>query len=328
MATHDKVVASANGERELSMDRLTKIDGIAEKTAEALYEIGIHSCADLAEYLSQHTAQEVSEALKEQGVNRPPALIDRETWARQAEVFSQPENNPTALPQAETEPVQKPEEAPSSPEPGEHDAVFRVSFDIARDAEDQPTLQTTVYDEKNTGKEEVFQGSDPAPWVNWMLERANLPLALELVLTQAEVTMVPPPTGTESTAPPVPVGPYDAALKIGDVEVSVAGPSSETPEKRLKAEINFRLSGADAQTLASQGIPFRIEVYTVDLGSGVLELVASDQSQLESQVFEYRDQQKFAIPDVGRYEFHSRVLLLPPGEMVAYHRGPTIRVVP
>jgi hypothetical protein len=216
MATHDKVVASANGERELSMDRLTKIDGIAEKTAEALYEIGIHSCADLAEYLSQHTAQEVSEALKEQGVNRPPALIDRETWARQAEVFSQPENNPTALPQAETEPVQKPEEAPSSPEPGEHDAVFRVSFDIARDAEDQPTLQTTVYDEKNTGKEEVFQGSDPAPWVNWMLERANLPLALELVLTQAEVTMVPPPTGTESTAPPVPVGNSRKKTEGGD----------------------------------------------------------------------------------------------------------------
>jgi hypothetical protein len=328
MVTYVKVVASANGERELSMDRLTKIDGIAEKTAEALYEIGIHSYADLAQYLSQHTAQEVSEALKEQGVNRPPALIDKETLTRQAEVFSQPENNPTTPPEGETEPVEKPEEAPSIPELREHDAVFTLSFDVARDEDGQPALQTTICDERNAGKKEVFQGSDPAPWVNWILERADLPVAGEHIPVQARVTGEPSLTETEAFVPTVPVEPQDAQLKIGSVEVSVVGPASDVPEKRLKAEINFRLSGAEAQTLASQGIPFRIEVYTVDLGSGVLELVASDQSQLESEMFEYRDQQKFAIPDVGRYEFHSRVLLLPPGEMVAYYRGPTIRVVP
>jgi hypothetical protein len=328
MATYEKVAASTNGERELSIDRLIKIDGIARKTAEAMYEIGVHSYADLAEYLSQHTAQEVSEALKEQGVNRPPALIDEENWTRQAEVFSQPENNPPTPPEEETEPAEKPEKAPPSRNSREYDAVFTVSFDVARDEDGQPALQTTVYDEKNAGKEEVFQGSDPAPWVNWILERASLPLALELVPTQEEMTMVSPPTGTEFAVPPVPAGLYDAELKIGDVEVSVVGPSSETPEKRLKAEINFRLSGADAETLTSQSIPFRIEGYTVDLESGVLELVASDRSQLEPQVFEYRGQERFAIPDVGRYEFHSRVLLLPPGEVAAYHRGPNIRVVP
>jgi hypothetical protein len=328
MGAFESVAASASNERELSIDKLMAIDGIAEKTAEAMYEIGIHSYADLTEYLSQYTAQEVSEALKEHGVNRPPALIDKQTLTRQAKVFSQAGNNPTTLPEEETGPAETTEEAPSSPESREHDAVFTVSFGEVRDEDGQTLLQTTVYDEKNAGKEEVFQGSDTALWVNWILERADLPVAVEHIPVQAEVTGEPPPTETEASVPPAPVEPQGAQLKIGGVEVSVVGPASGVPEKRLKAEINFQLSGADAKTLTSQGIPFRTESYTVDLESGVLELVSSHRSQLEPQVFEYRGQEKFAIPDVGRYEFHSRVLLLPPGEIVAYHRGPTIRVVP
>ena len=270
MGTIENAAAYANNERELSIDKLIAINGIAKKTAEAMYQIGIHSYDDLVRYLSQHTAPEISVALKEHGVNRPPALIDREkTWIKQAEAFSQLENTTPTLPEGETEPAEKPEEVPFSPESREH------------------------------------------------------------VATRAEVTGGPPSTEIEVTVPPVRTeGRCDAQLKISDVQLSVIGPTSDVPEKRLKAEINFQLSGEDAKTLTSQGIPFRIEGYFVDLESGVSELVASGRSQLEPQVFQYRGQQKFAIPDVGRYEFHSIILLLPPGEMVAYHRGPIMKVVP
>jgi hypothetical protein len=110
--------------------------------------------------------------------------------------------------------------------------------------------------------------------------------------------------------------------------LSVMGPTVDGLEKKLKAEVSFQLSGSSAETLASRGTPFRIEGYTVDIESGVSELVASEQSQLEPQVFEYVGQQEFGIPDVGRYEFHSIVLLLPPGKTATYRCGPTIRVVP
>jgi hypothetical protein len=328
MGMYENTVAFASNERELSIDKLITIDGIAEKTAAAMYEIGVHGYADLAQYLNQHTAQEVSEALTEHGLNRPPALIDKESWTRQAELFSQSENAAPTLPEGETEPAQKPEETPFSPESWEHDAMFAVSFDVVRDEDGQPVLRTTVSDEKNADQEEVFQGSDLTAWVNWISERADLPIAVQYIPEQAEVTGESPPTGTEAAVPSAPTEPYDALLKIDEVEVSVVGPSSAVPENRLRAEINFQLSGSDAETLTSQRIPFRIEGYTVDVDSGVSELVGSSLSRLEPQVFGYRGQQEFAIPDVGRYEFYNIVLLLPPGEMVAYHRGPTIRVVP
>ena len=80
--------------------------------------------------------------------------------------------------------------------------------------------------------------------------------------------------------------------------------------------------------LASRGLPLRIEGYTLDVESGVSELVASSKSQLEPQVIPDTGRQEFGLPEVGRYEFHSIVLLLPPGRMAAYYRGPTMRIVP
>ncbi len=308
METYEKVAASTNGEREFSIDRLIKIDGIARKTAEAMYEIGVHSYADLAQYLSQHTAQQISAALKEHGVNRPPAFVDPARWTKQAKAFGELENIVLTSPEEETEPAAKPKEAPSDRDSREHNAVFTVSFDVATDRDHKPVLRMTVGDRANGGQEGVFEGSDTASWINWIVER---------IAAQAE-----------AVSSPVPLEPGDTRLEIGDVQLSVIEPNADGPEKKLKAEISFQLSGSDAETLASQSIPFRIEGYTVDTESGVSELVVSDQSQLAPEVFEYIGQQEFGMPDVGRYEFHSIVLLLPPGKTATYHCGPTIRVVP
>jgi hypothetical protein len=244
MVTYEKVAASTNGERELEIDRLTKIDGIARKTAEAVYEIGVHNYADLARYSSQHTAQQISAALREHGVRRPPTFIDPATWARQARAFSELED------------------ADSAPSGGEEQAK-----PDPRVRDEGPSLS-------------VSSDTD------------------------------------------------DVRIEIEDVNVSVLWPNAHRPRRKLRAEVSFRLAGNDAGALAARGIPYRIEGYTVENESGVSERVTSEQSQLVPEVLEYVGRQEFAIPDLGHYEFHSIVLLLPPGQVAAYHRGPTVQVVP
>jgi nucleotidyltransferase/DNA polymerase involved in DNA repair len=314
---------------QLDTSESMEIEGIAEKTVEATVEFDIHSYAELIEYLDQRIAREVSAALTSHGLNRPPGLINQQRSAGQADLFSQSEDTPTTPSEEETEPTKHSREALPSPEPREHDALFTVSFDVARDEDGEPALRTTVYDESDAGKGEIFRGNGTTPWVNWMLERANLPFAVEYMAGQDEITREPPPTETEAAAaPPVPNGLCDAQLEIGDIQLSEHEPTPEYPGKRLEAEIRFQVSGADAERLTSQSLPYRIEGHTVNLESGASKLVAFRRSQLEPQVFEYRSQERFDTPEVGHYEFHCIVLLLPPVELAAYHRGPTMQVVP
>lgn len=320
--------ASSNDDRELSITKLAQITGIARKTAQAMYEIGIHSFADLIAYLSQHTAEEFSAALKEHGVNRRPGLIDREMWIKQAEMLSQLEKTTPTLPKGEAEPEEKPKESPSGREPREHDAVFTVSFDIAKDDAGELVLSITVYNESNGGEEAIFQGTDAAPWVNWILERANLPFIMKPITSQIEVSEEPPPVEAQAAVQRTPGEQYDVLLEISDVQLSVIGPTLRQPEKRLKAAIDIKLSGSDAERLTLQSIPFRTEIYTIELHNGFPRHVWSREDQFKPHMFRYSYKLEFAMPVVGRYEFHSLVRLLPSGELRAYHRGPTMRVTP
>ena len=185
------------------------------------------------------------------------------------------------------------------------------------DQDGKPVLHTTVYNPEDGGEEKYFVGNDPSPWVNWMLERANLPFAVEPIASQAEVVV-----------PPIPGKPIEARLEIGDVQISVVEPLAVIPEKRLKAEINFRLSGSDVEALASQSIPFQTEIYTIDLEKGVQECVASIENRLEPHQFEYTYPIEFAFPIVGRFGTLSFVRLCPFGDLIAFHWGPTMRIKP
>lgn len=106
------------------------------------------------------------------------------------------------------------------------------------------------------------------------------------------------------------------------------GPKLKVPEKRLKAALDIKLSRADAERLTLQSTPFRIEIYTIEHDTGLPRHIASREDHFESHVFGYSYQLEFAMPVVGRYEFHSLVRLLPSGELRAHHRGPTMRVTP
>lgn len=314
--------------REASINQLTKIDGISGKTAEALYGMGIHTYTDLAQYLHQHTAEEVSQGLKEHGLNRPPGLLNMQKLTLQAEMFSEAEKN---IPRSYVEEPQSNtnlEESLPHREPQDHAAVFTVSFDLIKDQDGKEMLQTTVYDEKDSGKEQAFLGNDTSQWVNWMLERANLSglTASLLVGLEQAGTEAPVPAEAEAAMPGIPAEPYHAQLTINSLQLTPIKPSASVPGKKLKAELSFQLSGADAPMLASHTVPYRVSIYTIEYGKGTPAQAASLDGQLEPKQFEYAHQLEFAEPEAGRYDFHCVVRLPPSGKLMGYYQGPTITV--
>jgi hypothetical protein len=212
-------------------------------------------------------------------------------------------------------------------------ACFKVFFEVGTAEHNIGKWQTRVYfEESSRGVDEETKeiaGVQTTPWVNWILERANSRrVPVEPVPLKTEITAEPIPAEAEVVTPPAPVTPYDAQIKIVDVQVSEARPSAGARERRLTAEVRFRVSGTEAESMAKDQVPFWIQFHTVDLESGAAKLVSSEQSQLQPAKFEYTRGQAFPIPDRGRYELQCIIFLLPPGEAIALHRGPTVRVIP
>jgi hypothetical protein len=308
MGTEEQLVAAADD----ACDDLETIRGIGSKWAAALHRTGIRRFEDLAQY----TPHSLAKALFDQtGVKVPPERIEAKQWIGQARELAQHANPGRTPANEETEGAKDPPHA-SPRRKWEQHAAFSVFFDYEIDEHGERMWQTRVYDNES-GVEEPLPGIEPTPWVNWILERAKLPVSAE-----------PVPTPIEAAAPPTPMTLYDAQIEILDVRVSALGPSPDVPEKRLATEVRFQVSGPEAERLAADRIPFRIEVHTVDLKSGASVLVASEGGKLEPQVFEYTSQQEFPLPELGRYELHAVILLLLPGEMMASHQGPTLKVVP
>jgi hypothetical protein len=308
MGTEENIAASVNDEH----DGLEAIKGIGPKFSKALYEIGIRRFVDLAQY----TSQDLSKTLLEQaGVKVPPERIEVNNWIGQARALAQRPNTGRTLPEGEADAAKEPEEVPSPPTWRQH-AGFSMFFDYVIDEHGEQVWQTRVYHDES-GEERLVPGIETAQWVNWILERANLPIAAE-----------PIPTEIEAAVLPTPVTPYDAQIVILDVQVSQVPTPPGVRGKKLMAEVRFQVSGVEAEKLAAERVPFQIEVHTLDVENEAAHLVASERSRLQPQVFEYTSQQEFPIPHLGRYELQSIVLLLPPGEMMAFHQGAPFRVVP
>ncbi len=308
MGTEEHVAASAGDER----DDLETINGIGSKWADALYRTGIRRFEDLGQY----TPHSLAEALFDQtGVKVPPERIEAKQWIDQARERTQQANPGRTPANEETEGAEDPPQA-SPKRKWEQHAAFSVFFDYEIDEHGERVWQTRVYDNES-GVEEPLPGIEPTLWVNWILERAKLPVSAE-----------PAPTPLEAAATPTPITLYDAQIEIPDVRVSEVGPSPAVPEKRLAAEVRFQVSGPEAGRLVADRIPFCIEVHTVDLQSGASSLVASEGGKLEPQVFEYTSQQAFPLPELGRYKVYAIFHLLPPGERMAHQQGPTLTVIP
>ena len=318
-------------------DDLTIIHGIGPSWAEALQKIGIRSFADLARYSPQSLSLALLNGVD---VKISSKKIEQQDWIGQAKALTHSSNPEPAVliePQdlGETQ-VDEESESPSSA--WRQQAGFSLFFDHSDEAPEKEAWRTRVYHDE-TGEETQFLTLDTTTWVNWIMEQGELPLAQEPVgvdkiSATSPIPVEPPQTEQRQAAAPgdlpQPESEREEMLhfEIQDVTVSASKPSMGMPEKRIMVEVYFRLSGSEAKFLPAERIPYRVEIYVEDLQSKVLSLVASERGQLQPEVFEYRSLQNFPIPELGRYELYSLVILLPPAAKMSYFRGPIFKIVP
>jgi len=216
-------------------------------------------------------------------------------------------------PKKETERESKPRRRrPSQPRPTwRQHAGFSVFVD--RSEKEPEEWQTRVY-HGESGEEVVFPGADIKAGLSWISAHAGVP-------EQREKAQAAKPSASPAGEEP------KIDLEVSDVALSEHVQQTSL-EKTLRADLRFSLSGTKARDTAERHTPFRVETYAVDLESGDPKLVASEQGELQERVFEYSTEQEFPVPELGRYELHTVVVLLPPEEAVARYRGPVIEVVP
>jgi hypothetical protein len=198
---------------------------------------------------------------------------------------------------------------------------FMVFFDGCTDRNGQSDWFVRIYDAAS-GEETLLAPPERDRWAEWIMARVTLPETVKLTFSATASDAL-----KADMPPPARRHPANAARRP-HIEVLHVHFAETTPDRPPLAEIRFRLSGAKAELLTRQRAPYRIETYAVDLKERKPALLAAKEGRLEPQTFEYTDRQTFTLPDVGRYELHSRVLLLPPGDQVGCHRGPVLNVVP
>jgi len=301
-------------------DNLEAIEGIGPPTAAALHNIGIYRFADLAQY----TPKALSDALNKQSQMEVMSK-KAEKWIEQARalISLDPDYTPT-VEEVETiqdvEVVKLVEEGTSLSQWQQH-AGFSVRFDSRVNELGKQVWQTRV-SQYESGEEARIPGNATLPWVSWMLEQAKIPVAAQLIPTTPESLPLNASGISESSD--------NVRLEILNVQVSEVAPSfgASTKEKKLASEVRFSLAGDKAETLAADHTPFQIWVYIVDLNKKTSNLIASEEGHLQTREFEYTSRREFSAPSLGRYEFHSIVLLLPPNARMACHQGPILKVVP
>ena len=309
---------------------LQQIKGVGQKTVQALQDLGIGHCADLTGF----TPDSLADLLKAKIPSISPKRIERENWLSQARTLSQS--------QAEFEPAQT--EADETPAPSAEDqrdkpitsqhkglgwrelADFFISFGFEIDADGAEHLKTKAH-HSQSDTPRIWDGIVSKELTTWMMGQAHLPLPPE---TEPQATPEPPthPSSPEFAAPLSGMPQYDARIEVAGVDVLTIPTPLDCQKVKLAAEVHFRLSGSAAKRLASARGPFRVELYAVDLGTGASKSVASAMGQLQPQILDYASRQEFPVPRLGRYELQAIVRLLPPGDGMACHRGPTISVVP
>jgi hypothetical protein len=314
MTSNDPQHNAPVGER----DDLRAIQGIGPKFADALYSIGIRRYGQLAHYTPAALVQALSE---QTGLKVSPQRIETQDWLGQARLLAG-RAGPEAIP---SQPGTAPEELAWRQHAG-----FSLFFDYMLNEQGERTWQTRVWQTRiyhdESGEEALFPGVTPDPWVAWILEQAKLRLVAD---PEAETPL-----------------PADPQARYGILERILGAPASETPlagaplqievlaleveqqAKALAISLRFGLSGSRVGALTSAQAAYQVEIHLLDLADDTSHLVSSERGRLQPEKLEYASQQQFPIPEPGRFALQSLVLLLPPGETLLLHTGPTIRVVP
>ncbi len=293
-------------------NELGDIDGLGEKSADALYEFGIHNFADL----TQHTPDFLSEVLQKAGVKVSAKTIENKDWIGKARKLAESvkQEPPLLEPEATSMNV--------SDETWREHAMLTKKIEYMIGEDGQKNWQTYIYREQNAGDDVKIPGITPINWVNWILEKANLPPVELPVEAETEATLATDENVEVQTVP------EETKVIITDVQISIAEPSSSMPEKRLSAVVHFQLAGDQVETLTDNQHSYRIESHAINLENNKLDLVASKLGKLQPQQLEYSVQQTFPIPEEGRHQLHHVVLLLPPLAKAGFYQGTIIKSVP
>lgn len=280
---------------------LHTITGLGDKTAKALPKLGISSCAELARYLAQHTAKDLSESLAEQDVTIGAKKIENENWLEHARNQAGLANREPANPERDAAAAEEGERVSNdSSKPLDDEVHFSVIFKRHQD-----DWRVTTYDPRHNGLEKEWK-AEPTEWANWILQQMRSLL------------------GPEHASPTVEEGaPPGIEVEILDVQ-----PSEAERSKKLAVQIRFELSGSEKETITAARSPFWIQVQTLDLVTKSPNLVASLPRRLEPETFRYKEKLLFPTPAVGHYELHILVLLLPPVGRMALHKEFALRVKP
>jgi hypothetical protein len=198
---------------------------------------------------------------------------------------------------------------------------FMLFFDGCTDRSGRSDWLVRIYDAAS-GEETLLAPPERDRWADWIMQRVRLPAAVKLTVAATAHGLAPDSPGTP--------GKRRAAVRKDPARIEVLDVryAQGVPDAHPRTEICFRLSGADAESLTDARVPYRIETYALDLEKRAPALLATTEGHLKPQIFEYTDHQALTLPDLGRYELHSLVLLLPPADQIACHRGPVLNVVP
>lgn len=339
MTIYKNTMTLEDKERDRILLTLVSIKGIAQKIAHAFYEIGIRSPTDLAQYMAQHTTDQVLGDLSEHDVELKPWMIEKWDWGGQAKKLAQSANIADTPPEEKPR-VEKAPETASKDSAWRQHAGFSVFFDFMLDEKGDSIWRTRVYhnesgdensidvEEPEPTAQEDFAGLDTAPWVRWILSRTRISQALQDSPTELKIVPKVISTEPKETLPAELLPQEDAQIDILDVQIREIESPDQFPKKELMAQIHFKISGISSESLATQGTLFQVQVNTLDLESRTSSLLVSKWDQLVPGKVDYTYKLALPFPDLGRYELQSIVLLPLPEKVAACHHSRILQVLP
>ena len=324
MNTLDDVEGKEINDSDKSDDFL-QIKGIGQTTAQALLSAGLRRFNELAD----HTPESLSALLKTGRLTIAPHRIERDNWIGQARKLVHHSEQPASSP---GETLRQSTSALASQPQAAFDwyelSDFFISFGYAISQAGEKRLQTKV-EHSRSGQSERWDGVVTTQLLDWMLNRANLPpsgLAIASVSSNSHA-LSEPLAGEE----PETVATEKKIIELSDLQVYEVGKptliNGRLYSSAMRAEYRLNLAES-ARKLTYDQLPFNVELLLFNSRTKIAKPISSDFAQFEPGVMNYRIEQTFPPPAVGRYQLYVSARLLPPGEASDQIQGPVIRVEP
>jgi hypothetical protein len=151
---------------------------------------------------------------------------------------------------------------------------------------------------------------------------------------RSTIVETPPPVQSQAVASPKASNHdwlADLCLDVGSLQLSETAqvrPTGElSPQKRLRAEISFKLTGAPAGQITAVAPYYTAEVLACELPGGRTITLAMERQRLAAHQLAYQAELEFDLPEVGRYQLIGTVLL-PDGNVAGVTVGPLLTVLP